>query len=272
MNPVKSEIGLGRSPLRAIQLQTGIVYGPVNSRRLGLSLGINLLPSTYKLCSFNCLYCQYGWTHKATLNLTHQIKDLPHPGEISVALERSLQGIIQQGTKIDAITFAGNGEPTLHPELAEIIDKAKTLRNKYFPEARLAILSNSSTVSKKDVHDALEMLDMRMMKLDAGSEELMRQLNAPTTPFYLGEIVAGLKKLKDVTLQSLFVQGRVTNADPNSIEDWVKKVKEIQPVMVQIFTLDRAPAEKRLWKVNLPTLQWIARQVYWQAGVKAKVY
>ncbi|MFQ5917294.1 MAG: radical SAM protein [Candidatus Binatia bacterium] len=269
---VKTEIGMGRPPLKAINLQSGIIYGPVNSRRLGLSLGINLLPTTYKLCSFNCLYCQYGWTHNPTINLTHQIKDLPHPEEISNALETSLQGIIQQGTKIDAITFSGNGEPTLHPELAEIFDRAKTLRNTYYPQAQLAILSNSSTVCKKEVHDALEMLDVRMMKLDAGSEEVMRQLNAPTPPFYLGEIVAGLKKLKDVTLQSLFVQGRVTNADPNSIEDWVKKVKEIQPILVQVYTLDRAPAENRLWKVNLPTLQWIARQVYWQAGVKARVY
>jgi wyosine [tRNA(Phe)-imidazoG37] synthetase (radical SAM superfamily) len=127
-------------------------------------------------------------------------------------------------------------------------------------------------VGNTKVQEALEMLDMRVMKLDAGSEELMHQLNGPAQPLYLNEIVAGLKKLEDVTLQSLFVQGRVTNADPNNIEDWIKKVKEIQPVLVQVCTLDRAPAEKRLWKVNLPTLQWIARQVYWQAGVRAKIY
>ncbi|MEE9548905.1 MAG: radical SAM protein, partial [Candidatus Binatia bacterium] len=144
--------------------------------------------------------------------------------------------------------------------------------NIYVPQARLVILSNSSTVGHKEVQEALEMLDMRVMKLDAGSEELMHQLNGPVQPLYLNEIVAGLKKLREVTLQSLFVQGRVTNADPNNIEDWIKKVKEIQPVLVQVYTLNRAPAEKRLWKVNLPTLQWIARQVYWQAGVRAKIY
>ena len=257
---------------KSLPLQSGIIYGPVHSRRLGLSLGINLLPSGYKLCSFNCLYCQYGWTYKPTLNVNQHVKDLPRPEEISDALKRSLQDMIRRGTKVDCITFSGNGEPTLHPEIAEIIDRARLLRNTYLPQAKLAILSNSSTVGQKKVRDALEMLDMRMMKLDAGSEELMRHLNKPALPLYLGEIVDGLKKLKDVILQSLFVQGRLTNTDPNSVEHWVQRVKEVQPILVQVYTLDRAPADRGLWKVNLPTLQWIASQVHWRAGVQVKVY
>jgi len=257
---------------KSLPLQSGIIYGPVHSRRLGPSLGINLLPSGYKLCSFNCLYCQYGWTYKPTLNVNQHLKDLPRPEEISDALKRSLQDMIRRGTKVDCITFSGNGEPTLHPELAEIIDRARLLRNTYLPQAKLAILSNSSTVGQKEVRDALEMLDMRMMKLDAGSEELMRQLNGPAPPLYLGQIVAGLKKLKDVIVQSLFVHGRVTNADPDSVAQWAERVKEIQPILVQVYTLDRLPAEMRLWKVNIPTLQWIARQVRWHAGVRAEVF
>ncbi len=180
--------------------------------------------------------------------------------------------MIRQGSKVDSITFSGNGEPTLHPDLAAIIERTKALQKTYFPQAKLAILSNSSTVSRKEVRDTLEMLDLRIMKLDAGREDILTQLNRPTPPLYLGEIVGGLKKLREVILQSLFVQGRVTNADPNSVRDWVEKVKEIQPILVQVYTLDRVPAEKRLWKVNLPTLQWIARQTYWRAGVKAEVY
>jgi wyosine [tRNA(Phe)-imidazoG37] synthetase (radical SAM superfamily) len=180
--------------------------------------------------------------------------------------------MIRRGTKVDCITFAGNGEPTLHPELAEIIDRTRLFRDKYVPQAKLAILSNSSTVNKEEVRDALEMLDMRVMKLDAGSEELMRHLNKPAPPLYLGEIVDGLKKLKDVILQSLFVQGRLTNTDPNSVEHWVQMVKEVQPILVQVYTLDRLPAERRLWKVNIPTLQWIASQVRWHAGVRAEVF
>ena len=100
----------------------------------------------------------------------------------------------------------------------------------------------------------------------------MRHLNKPAPPLYLGEIVDGLKKLKDVILQSLFVQGRLTNTDPNSVEHWVQMVKEVQPILVQVYTLDRLPAERRLWKVNIPTLQWIASQVRWHAGVRAEVF
>ncbi len=259
-------------PQKTLPLQNEIIYGPVRSRRLGVSLGINILPFRYKLCSFNCLYCQYGWTPKPTLNLTYQMKDLPQPDEVSAALERSLQRMLRQRTKLDSITFSGNGEPTLHPDFVEIVEAAKTLRDRYLPQVKLAILSNSSTVGEKEVREALEMLDLRVMKLDAGSEELVRQLNGPAHPFYLGEIVAGLKSLRDVILQSLFVQGRVTNADPDSVALWLEKVNEIQPLLVQVYTLDRVPAERRLGKVNIPTLQWIARQVRWRAGVPAEAY
>ncbi|TAJ99858.1 radical SAM protein [bacterium] len=258
--------------LKTMALQPGIIYGPVPSRRLGLSLGINLLPPAYKLCSFNCLYCQYGWTSDPTLSPTDQIKDLPQPKEVASALQKSLQQMVKRGAKLDSITFSGNGEPTLHPDLAEIIEAAKELRDQYVPQVKLAILSNSSTVARKSVRETLEMLDLRVMKLDAGSEELIRQLNGPVPPFYLGEIIDGLKRLKDVILQSLFVQGRVTNADPDSVELWLQKVKEIQPRLVQLYTLDRVPAERRLWKVNRATLEWIASQVHWHAAVPAEVY
>jgi wyosine [tRNA(Phe)-imidazoG37] synthetase (radical SAM superfamily) len=239
---------------------------------LGLSLGINLLPPDYKLCSFNCLYCQYGWTVKPMLNPTSEIKDLPTPQEVATALETALQQMVRQKVKLGSITFSGNGEPTLHPDLSEIVDKAKELRDRYFPETPLGILSNSSTVTNKEVREALDRLDLRMMKLDAGSEELVHQLNGPAAPFYIGEIVAGLKQLKDVIIQSLFVQGRVSNTDPDSVALWVEKVREIRPSLVHIYTLDRVPADKRLEKVNTATLQWIAGQVHWQAGVQAQVY
>lgn len=259
-------------PLKGISLQPGIVYGPVHSRRLGLSLGINLLPTDYKLCSFNCLYCQYGWTVKPTLDFTNEIRQVPRPQEVASALETALQQFVRQKVKLNSITFSGNGEPTLYPDFQEIVATVKGLRDRYYPEIPLGILSNSSTVMRQEVCDALNQLDLRMMKLDAGSEELIHQLNGPAVPFYLGEIVAGLKQLKDVILQSLFVQGRVTNSDPDSIALWVERVREIQPTLVHIYTLDRVPADRRLDKVNMATLQWIARQVRWQAGVEAQVY
>jgi len=257
---------------RVVPLQTGIIYGPVRSRRLGLSLGINLLPADYKLCSFNCVYCQYGWTRKPALNATNQLKDLPSPTEVADALESALEEITRHREKIDTITFSGNGEPTLHPRFREIVETTKALRDRYLPQVKLAVLSNSSTVAKEEVRKVLDMLDLRIMKLDAGSEELIHLLNGPALPFYLGEIVAGLKKLKDVILQSMFVQGRITNADPDSVELWLEKVKEIRPILVQIYTLDRVPADRRLERVSIPTLQWISRQVRWRAGVPAEVY
>ncbi|MGH7770024.1 MAG: radical SAM protein [Candidatus Binatia bacterium] len=258
--------------LKAISLQTGIIYGPLRSRRLGLSLGINLLPEDYKLCSFNCAYCQYSWTPQPAADAAHVLKDLPRSQEVAGALEKALKTIVRKRQKLDAITFSGNGEPTLHPDFPAIVETARSLRDKYLPQAKLAVLSNSATVTRPEIRAALERLDMRIMKLDAGSEEIIHQLNGPAPPFYLREIVTGLKDLQDVILQSLFVQGRITNADPDSVAIWVETVREIRPLLVQLYTLDRVPAEARIWKVNRPTLEWIASQARWRAGVKAEIY
>lgn len=260
-----------RQHLKKIFLQPGIVYGPVQSRRLGVSLGINLLPTKYKLCSFNCIYCQYGWTKKATL-APGPLDDLPSVDAVIAAVETSLAGLVRDNQMIDSITICGNGEPTLYPELANVIVAAKQLRDRYQPRARIAILSNSSTVGNPSVRAALELLDLKIMKFDAGSEEMFRQLNHPTAPVYMGEIVAGLKQLKNTFLQSLFVRGRVINTDPDSVEMWIEKVREIHPLGVQVYTLDREPADKRIEKVSLTTLRWIANEVRWRAGVQSDVF
>jgi wyosine [tRNA(Phe)-imidazoG37] synthetase (radical SAM superfamily) len=261
-----------KSPLKKISLQQGIIYGPVPSRRLGVSLGINLLPSEYKLCSFNCLYCQYGWTKKATFTPGERLKDLPSVDAVVTALETALAEFSRDHRTIDALSICGNGEPTLYPALAEVIVNVKQIRDRYQPHARVAILSNSSTVGNPAVRAALELLDLKIMKFDAGSEEMFRQLNHPAAPVYMGEIVAGLKQLKNTFLQSCFVQGRVTNADPDSIAMWIEKVREIHPLGVQLYTLDREPADKRIEKVSLTTLRWIAYLVHWRAGLNAEVF
>jgi wyosine [tRNA(Phe)-imidazoG37] synthetase (radical SAM superfamily) len=258
--------------LKTLSLQTGIIYGPVRSRRLGLSLGINLLPEEYKLCSFNCLYCQYGWTSEPTLDACRALKELPKPIEVADALEKALKTAVRKKLKLDAITFSGNGEPTLHPDFPEIVETAALFRDLYLPHVKLAALSNSSTVARPEIRAALDRLDLRIMKLDAGSEEIIHQLNGPAPPFYLRDIVTGLKDLKDVILQSLFVQGRITNADPDSVALWIQSVREVRPLLVQLYTLDRMPADRRIWKVNRPTLEWIANQARWRAGVKAEIY
>jgi wyosine [tRNA(Phe)-imidazoG37] synthetase (radical SAM superfamily) len=262
---------LPSQPLKKISLQQGIVYGPVQSRRLGVSLGINLLPMEYKLCSFNCVYCQYGWTKKALL-APARLVSLPSVDEVTAAVETALAEICRNHKTIESITICGNGEPTLYPALADVIVAVTKLRDRYQPRARVAILSNSSTVGNPAVRAALELLDLKIMKFDAGSEEMFRQLNHPTAPVYMGEIIAGLKQLKDCYLQSCFVQGRVTNADPDSVAMWIEKIREIHPLAVHIYSLDREPADKRIESVGLTTLQWIANEVRWRAGVQAEVF
>jgi wyosine [tRNA(Phe)-imidazoG37] synthetase (radical SAM superfamily) len=263
---------LPSQPLKKISLQRGIIYGPVPSRRLGESLGINLLPTDHKLCSFNCLYCQYGWTKNVTFAPAEQLKSLPSVDAVEAALETALTVLERDRKKIDSITICGNGEPTLYPRLADVIVAAKKLRDRYQPQARVAILSNSSTVGKPTVRSALDLLDLRIMKFDAGSEAMFRQLNHPAAPVYMGEIIAGLKQLKDCYLQSCFVQGRVTNADPDSVAVWIEKIREIRPLAVHIYSLDREPADKRIERVSLTTLQWIANEARWRGGVRAEVF
>jgi wyosine [tRNA(Phe)-imidazoG37] synthetase (radical SAM superfamily) len=259
-------------PLNKMSLQRGIIYGPAPSRRLGQSLGINLLPTDHKVCSFNCLYCQYGWTKKAAFSPDERLENMPSLEAVGTALETALSALGRDRKKIDSITICGNGEPTLYPALAEVIVGAKKLRDRYQPQARVAILSNSSTVGNPAVCRALDLLDLKIMKFDAGSEDMFRQLNHPAAPVYMGEIIAGLKALKDCYLQSCFVQGRVTNADPDSVGMWVEKVREIHPLAVQIYSLDREPADKRIERVSVTTLQWIANEVRWHGSVQAEVF
>jgi len=260
-------------PLQRVSLQRGIVYGPVQSRRLGISLGINLLPTKYRLCSFNCLYCRYGSTKKAPRFAPgERLQNLPTIDAIAAALETALFEFSRDHRLIDAISICGNGEPTLHPALAEVIVSIKKLRDRYRPQARVAILSNSSTVGDPAVRAALDLLDLKIMKFDAGSEEMFRQLNHPAAPVYMGEIVAGLRQLNNVFLQSCFVQGRVTNADPDSVGIWIERIREIHPLIVQVYSVEREPPDKRIEKVSLTTLQWIAGEVRWRAGIPSEVF
>jgi wyosine [tRNA(Phe)-imidazoG37] synthetase (radical SAM superfamily) len=260
-----------KPPQKKSSLRRGIIYGPVPSRRLGRSLGINLLPSDYKLCSFSCVYCQYGWTQKVTFKPDEQLKDLPSVEAVAAALEDALAEISRHRKAIDAISICGNGEPTLYPALAQVITYVKQLRDRYQPQARVAILSNSSTVGDPAVRAALELLDLKIMKFDAGSEEMFRRLNHPAAPVYMGEIVSGLKELNNTFLQSCFVQGRVTNTDPDSVAMWIDKLREIHPLGVQVCTLEGEPADRQIEKVNLTTLRWIAQLVHWRATLPAEV-
>ena len=254
---------------QGIPLKSGIVYGPVNSRRLGRSLGLNLSPVRYKLCSFNCVYCQYGWTDVTTLDAAQYEKDFPTADDFASTLERVL--VEQNNEGIDNITFSGNGEPTLHPQFAEIVDIAGALKNKYCPAARIGVLTNSSAATIEKVRTALQTLDFKIMKLDAGDIETFREINRPCPQVDYEAILESLKSMSNVTLQTMFVDGAYQNIDQRKVDSWVERVAEIKPIKAQIYSLHRPSAASSLREVPAEKLAEIAARVEDATGVSVEV-
>lgn len=246
-----------------IPLWSGIIYGPIRSRRLGRSLGLNASPISYKLCSFNCVYCQFGWTAACTTDTAARLGDFPTPDDFERELERTLRRL----KAVDNLTFSGNGEPTLHPQFEELVDIAIQLKDNYFPGARLGVLSNSSTVSIERVHKALAKLDFRIMKLDAGNLETFRKINRPCRGVDFGTILSDLKSLENVILQTMFVDGTTQNIGEREVRDWIEVVRELQPMKAQIYSLHRPPAEMSLREVPADRLREIAEQTMEATGV-----
>ena len=254
---------------QGIPLKSGIVYGPVNSRRLGRSLGLNLSPVRYKLCSFNCVYCQYGWTDVTTLDAAQYEKDFPTADDFASTLERVL--VEQNNEGIDNITFSGNGEPTLHSQFAELVDIAGALKNKYCPAARIGVLTNSSAATIEKVRKALGKLDFKIMKLDAGNIETFQEINRPCPQVDYQAILESLKSMPNVTLQTMFVDGAYQNIDQRKIDSWVERVGEIKPIKAQIYSLHRPSAASSLREVPAEKLAEIAARVESATGVSVEV-
>ena len=253
--------------MEPIPLQSGIIYGPVRSRRLEWDLGLNASPINYKLCSFNCVYCQYGWTDVCTMDTTGRIGDFPTIDDFKKALKDSLQG----NTKIYSITLSGNGEPTLHPQFEELVDIAKRLKEEYFPEAKLGILSNSSTINIEKVYRALAKLDFRIMKLDVGNLRTLRKINQPCRAVDYEAILDGLKSLENVTLQAMFVDGAISNIGDQEVDEWIGRIGEIRPMKVQIYSLHRPSAASSLQEVPAEKLKEIAARTEETTGVSIEV-
>lgn len=253
----------------AIPLQSGIIYGPVKTRRLGWSLGLNASPTSYKFCSFNCVYCQYGWTKICALDTTTYLGEFPTPEDFEKALESALTEFKDKA--IDNITFSGNGEPTIHPQFDQLVDIALRLRDRYRPQARVGVLSNSSTVSLGKVRRALTRLDFKIMKLDAGDLATFRRINRPCRGVDYEAIVNALKSLGNVTLQTMFVDGDISNIGEVAVKEWIKRVGEIKPVKAQIYSLHRPPAASSLREVPPEKLKEIAAQAEATTRVKVEV-
>ncbi len=254
---------------RTLGLQKGIIYGPVNSRRLGRSLGLNIMPTGSKLCPFNCIYCHYGWTRYVEPDASGHLGDLPSAGDVRDALERVLPGIDPPPAYI---TFSGNGESTVHPEFESIVEGVVDVRDRSGIDARVAILSNSCAVTRDGVRRALARLDDRIMKLDAGTQQVFELVNRPAPGITLDGIVEGLKTLEDVTLQSMFVQGEVTNATEADIDAWFERVAEIKPVFVQVYSIENAPAMSTLEGVPREKLEAIVERLETSLGINAAAY
>lgn len=250
----------------SIPLQQGIVYGPVASRRLGRSLGVNVLPDTAKVCNFDCAYCQYGWTgasHRGT-------GDEPWPDPL--AIEAAVEHALSRGPAVDRLTLAGNGEPTLHPEFPEIVERLRDVRGRIAPRTRLAILSNSSTVAHPAIADALVRIDECYMKLDGGDTATLRSMNA--SGLRIEDLVEPLSRLGGVVLQSMFARdraGRIDNTTDEAVSAWVAAVRRIRPMAVHVYSIDRDPAWADLRSVPRRTLEAIARRVE-MLGIPATVY
>ncbi len=225
-----------------LALQSDIIYGPVQSRRLGRSLGVNVLPFRKKVCSFDCLYCQYG--RLAPVNETEAWKnEFPDVADVLTALEQALINLPQP---VNYITFSGNGEATLHPYFRELVEGVRDLRDRLSAASKTAILSNSTTVSDPHIREALALLDVRIMKLDAGTQEMFIHYNQPAAGITLKDTVNGLALLEGVTIQSLFTKGPDCNFSPTHLAVWVEQIKKIAPVFVQIYSLARKSPTKTL--------------------------
>ncbi|MGD9555496.1 MAG: radical SAM protein [Mangrovibacterium sp.] len=240
-----------------------IIFGPVKSRRLGISLGINLLPVDSKLCSFDCIYCECGWTPKTRTKKA----ELPSRPLVAHKLEEQLRLMKEKGKLPDVITFAGNGEPTLHPDFAGIIDDTLALRDRLAPACRIAVLSNSTMIRKDSVFHALLKVEDAILKLDSAIPETVELLNCPAGDFKLEKIIDLLVRFgKQAVIQTMFIHGtfngkEIDNTSEKEITAWMEALKTINPRQVMIYTIARDTPAEGLSKVPLRELNRIAALV-----------
>ncbi len=255
------------------------IFGPVHSRRLGISLGINLLPADGKVCSFDCIYCECGFNrdHRPTL-------PLPTPEQVSQKLEEKLQEMTANGQLPDVLTFAGNGEPTCHPQFADIIDDTIRLRDKYCPKAKVSVLSNSTMIHRQSVHDALMRVDNNILKLDTVDPIYINKVDRPNTAYDVQQIIERMKAFNGhIIIQTMFMRGTISSmvlATPHSLREngqwsmvnvdntgeefvapWLDAIREIRPQQVMVYTIDRETPTKGLEKASREQLDAIRDRV-----------
>ena len=236
-----------------------IAYGPIHSRRLGTSLGMELMPLEHKLCTFNCVYCECGW------NTPVRHPKLPTRAEVKEALEAKLSTFDFRLSTIDVITFSGNGEPTLHPDFLGIIEDTCALRDQYCPKAKVSVLSNSTQLGRPDVVQALRLCDNRILKLDAATDEMMRRIDLPVnTNLTVAQLIEWLKAFDgDFTLQTCFLCGEhnglpIDNTTSPELKAWYKAVETLRPKQIMMYVIDRKTPEEHLEKIPREQMEAIA--------------
>jgi wyosine [tRNA(Phe)-imidazoG37] synthetase (radical SAM superfamily) len=234
------------------------IFGPVHSRRLGISLGINLLPADGKVCSFDCIYCECGF------NEDHRpLLPMPTRQEVAEKLEEKLQQMVAEGQLPDVLTFAGNGEPTCHPHFPEIIDDTIALRDRYCPKAKVSVLSNSTLIHNQRVHDALMRVDNNILKLDTVDPNYIKKVDHPCGTYDLSRIIDRMKAFNGhIIIQSIFLHGpEVSNTSDEYVAPWLETIKAIKPQEVMVYTIDRETPDQTLSKATHEELDSIRDRV-----------
>ena len=239
-----------------------VIFGPVRSRRLGLSLGVNLLPVHSKLCNFDCIYCECGWNADNATSRRFNSRE-----EVCTRLEEVLGEMVATGTPPDVITFAGNGEPTMHPDFEAIIDDTIALRDRLCPSAKVSVLSNATMIGRESVRRALARVDNNILKLDSAFDATARLVNNPCGAYSVADVVENMRKFEGgFIMQTMFLRGEyngeaVDNTTEAEVEAWLRVVAELRPQKVMVYSLDRDTPCKTLEKVAREELLAIAARV-----------
>ena len=240
------------------------IYGPVHSRRLGISLGINLMPADGKICTFDCIYCECGYNSDRRTRSPH-----PSRQQVAEALERQLRKMHDDNQHPDVLTFAGNGEPTSHPDFPSIIDDTIRLRDELCPKAKVSVLSNSTFITKPAIREALMRVDTNILKLDTVNADYIRRVDRPTQPSYNVESIIENMKLFEghIIVQTMFMRGTtdegldVDNTSEDFVAPWLEAIKDIRPQEVMIYTIDRETPDSHLLKATHEELDAIKARV-----------
>ena len=232
------------------------VFGPIHSRRLGNSLGMNLLPVNGKLCNFDCIYCECGWNRDGR-NDTR----LPDAAEVRACLEKKLQECRDAGTPIDSITFSGDGEPTINPDFPRIIDDTLELRGRYYPDAVVSVLSNATRAHVPSVMEALRKVDNPIMKIDAPTNELIARIDRPAPGYDIARVVEALRKFEgDFILQTMFLRSRdFDSSSPEVLGGWMDIVRSLRPREVMVYTIDRPTPQEGLLKFSVEEMHALVK-------------